>query len=295
MEVLTNKNNKIPNFIGESNFAREMRNLISSVSSDCASILLAGEKGTGKKLFSQNVHLATEKNLHNFVEINCKAFDSQIIKEIFNSYYFIENKETRITLFVNFIEDLDFECQQLLFNLINSFKQKQLNIKIISSTQISPETLKEKINKELFFSISTIVLNFIPLRNRKEDIIPISNYYVEKFNRGSGLRLSGFTQNAIEALQNNFWCGNADELINCIQHAFIVCSNKIIDCSDLNLEQNDFMNTEQTLKTAVDSFKHDFVKAVLQANGWNQTKTAKVLGIQRTYVIRLMNELQIRK
>ena len=295
MEENTNKISKVPQIAGVSNFVNEIKQLIDSVSEKTFSVCLYGEKGTGKKLFAQTVHLKTSKNLRNFVEINCRSFDENTINELLQSYAQLDSVDSKITLFVNYIEELSAGSQSVFLDAVKSFSAKQLNLQIISSTEYSQDKLKEVLNGELLFYLKNIQLNFIPLRNRKEDIIPVSNYYLERFNKGSGLKLQGFTNAAIQALQDNFWTGNADELINCIQHAFIVCKTKTIDCADLTLGTNSMEKLDMTLKDAVDGFKRDYITKVLEANNWNQTKTAKVLGIQRTYVIKLINELQIKK
>ena len=103
---------------------------------------------------------------------------------------------------------------------------------------------------------------------------------------------------------NHFWLGNADELINSVQRAFIVGQEPVIKAVDLGLESEASVENfspieteldDKSLKSAVDLFKKEYVTKILEENGWNQTKTAQILGIQRTYVIRLMNELNIRK
>ena len=141
------------------------------------------------------------------------------------------------------------------------------------------------------------------MRQRKEDIIPIAETYLKKFAKKSGLSFKAFSDGAKKAMLENFWQGNADELINAVQRAFIVGEPEIIIESDLGfvtesstvVETIENVGEDRTLKTAVDAFKREYLIKILEENGWNQTKTAAVLGIQRTYVIRLMNELHIRR
>ena len=116
---------------------------------------------------------------------------------------------------------------------------------------------------------------------------------------------TSYSEGAKEALVSHFWQGNADELINAVQRAFIVGEPPVISETDLGLaeaglssavnETVDGMGEDKSLKTAIDSFKKEYLTKILEENDWNQTKTAAVLGIQRTYVIRLMNELHIRR
>ena len=125
-----------------------------------------------------------------------------------------------------------------------------------------------------------------------------------KFSKKSGLKFTSFSEGAKKAMLENFWQGNADELINAVQRAFIVGKPPVINESDLGLasgtpaldetvEAVGKADGDKSLKTAVDAFKREYIIRILSENGWNQTKAATVLGIQRTYVIRLMNELHI--
>ena len=157
---------------------------------------------------------------------------------------------------------------------------------------------------ELYTRLSTVVLNVPPLRQRTEDIIPIAQAYLMRFSRKSGLGFTEFSEGAKAAMLSNFWQGNADELINAVQRAFIVGKPPVINESDLGfmlgtpavgetVEAVGKDGGDKSLKTAVDAFKREYIIRILSENGWNQTKAAAVLGIQRTYVIRLMNELHI--
>jgi len=178
-------------------------------------------------------------------------------------------------------------------------------IKLITSTEVSLDNRvsEGKFSSELYYRLNAVVLNVIPLRQRKEDILPIADSCMKTFSKKSGYGFTQFSESAITALENNFWVGNVDELFNAIQRAFIVGNPPVIKSSDLGFTAEDsaIKNVtevdlqDKSLKNALDSFKREYLIKILEENGWNQTKTARVLGIQRTYVIRLMNELQIRR
>ena len=142
----------------------------------------------------------------------------------------------------------------------------------------------------------------LPLNQRREDIIPIAEEYLQSFARKSGMKFTGFTEECKHRMLNNKWVGNIDQLINGIQRAFIVGKPPLIKTTDLGISQIEsfFVAFEdilenKSLKVAIDTFKKEYVTRILEENDWNQTKAAKELEIQRTYVIRLMNELDIRK
>lgn len=292
-------------FAGLSDFANQMRDLIENLSKDNASVLLIGERGTGKRLISQHIHYKAAGNFGYYFEINCKSFDKQQIMEAFSTVQNLIALNQKITLFLSFVDELSDEMQQVFKTFLQKTSKKSLNIKIICSVENS---LEEKVSRgyflpDLYYRLNSVVLNVLPLRQRREDIIPIAQTYLKSFSKKSGYNFTDFSEDACFSMKNCIWAGNADELINAVQRAFIIGTPPVINSSDLgifnsrnffddNMQKN---NESKTLKNAIETFKKEYITKILEENGWNQTKTAKVLGIQRTYVIKLINELNIQK
>lgn len=299
-------NKNIVPFAGASAFTKEMTALIQTLSKNNSSVLLIGERGSGKRLIAQHIHYSIAKSFGYFFEVNCKSFNQNQILDAFETVNKLITYEQRITLFVSFVDELNAAVQNAFLELIKKTSSKGLDIKIICSVESS---LEERVNEgkflsDLYYRLNAIVLNVLPLRQRKEDILPIAESYLKVFSKKSGYKFTNFSNTAKSAMLKHFWVGNADELINSVQRAFIVGEVPVIKAIDLGLEnENPVENSspietdlqDKSLKTAIDMFKKEYVTKILEENGWNQTKTAKILGIQRTYVIRLMNELDIRK
>jgi len=298
---------KVTPFAGQSSFAKEISSLMQTLSVNNASVLLIGERGTGKRLIAQHIHYSAAGNLGYFFEINCRSFTEAQILGAFETVSRLIAYDQKITLFVCFADRLTITLQNAFLELIKKVTEKNLNFRIISSVE---KPLEEAVKagaflSELYCRLNSVVLNILPLRQRKEDILPIAQSYLESFSKKSGLNFTSYSEGAKEALVSHFWQGNADELINAVQRAFIVGEPPVITETDLGLaeaglnsavnETVDGMGEDKSLKTAIDSFKKEYLTKVLEENDWNQTKTAAVLGIQRTYVIRLMNELHIRR
>ena len=298
---------KVTSFAGQSAFAKEIGTLVQTLSKNNASVLLIGERGTGKRLIAQHIHFSSAGNLGYFFEINCRSFTEAQILAAFETVSRLVAYEQKITLFVCFADRLTAALQNAFLELIKKVTEKNLNFRIISSVE---KPLEEAVKagaflSELYCRLNSVVLNILPLRQRKEDILPIAQSYLESFSKKSGFNFTSYSEGAKEALVSHFWQGNADELINAVQRAFIVGEPPVITETDLGLaeaglnsavnETVDGMGEDKSLKTAIDSFKKEYLTKVLEENDWNQTKTAAVLGIQRTYVIRLMNELHIRR
>lgn len=292
-------------FAGQSSFAKEINTLVQTLSKNNASVMLVGERGTGKRLTAQHVHFSAAGNLGYFFEVNCRSFSEAQIIEAFETVSKLIAYDQKITLFVCYADKLSLKMQNAFLEFMKKTSEKGLNFKVITSVEVPlEEQVKEgAFLSDLFCRLNSVVLNFLPLRQRAEDIMPIAESYLAKFAKKSGLAFNAFSDGAKKAMLGNFWQGNADELINAVQRAFIVGEPPLISESDLGfasesttiLETIEKVGDDRTLKTAVDSFKREYLIKTLEENGWNQTKTAAVLGIQRTYVIRLMNELNIRR
>lgn len=292
-------------FAGQSSFAKEINTLVQTLSKNNASVMLVGERGTGKRLTAQHIHFSVAGNLGYFFEVNCRSFSEAQIIEAFETVSKLIAYDQKITLFVCYADKLSLKMQNAFLEFMKKTSEKGLNFKVITSVEVPlEEQVKEgAFLSDLFCRLNSVVLNFLPLRQRAEDIMPIAESYLAKFAKKSGLAFNAFSDGAKKAMLGNFWQGNADELINAVQRAFIVGEPPLISESDLGfasesttiLETIEKVGDDRTLKTAVDSFKREYLIKTLEENSWNQTKTAAVLGIQRTYVIRLMNELNIRR
>ena len=309
---MNNFGGKITPLIGDSDFTHNICNLISTISKNFASVLLIGERGSGKRLIAQHIHNAfaldsqiNSFNKKDFYEINCKSFSESDIRLVFGGISRFVPEGKKVTLFVNFVNELSAQLQVDFYNTIIKARENGVNLKIICSSEINFEedVLSGKFSTDLYYLINSVVLNTQPLRLRKDDILPIAEYYRELFKKQSGLDFVQFSDMAKEELTLQYWKGNIDELINSIQRAFLVGNEKIIKTADLGLVSSTSVNADVTgygledksLKNAINSFKKDYVTKVLEENDWNQTKTARILGIQRTYVIKLINELGIKK
>ena len=292
----------IPELAGNSKFTKNLKGIVKSISESPVPVFLCGERGPGKRLFSQKVHLSYAEDFKNFFEINCRVFEDEGIKKVLEKIKSLSSNE-KTTLFINNLNLLS-QDMQVLFKQTYLDELLEKKIKIITSSEVEIQDNRElHFNSDLYFRLSVVKLNFLPLRQRQEDILPIAEFYLKKFKRDSGLKFTSFSESCKKSLMDYFWKGNCDELINSIQRAFILGDEGTISFSDLGLNVQDnnskqitdnFENLEdRTLKTVTDNFKKQYLIKVLEENGWNQTKTARVLGIQRTYVVKLINDFNI--
>jgi len=293
-------NYRITELVGESDFINNIKKTIEKVAQNNAAVLLCGESGTGKRLIAQNIHSAAgpKQSKSDFYEINCKVADDANFKMIINGLARFIPAEKKVTLFINHIDELNPELQKYFLESIRQIRNHELRIKIICSCEVNLELLvnQQEFLSDLYYQLNTIVINTIPLRQRTEDILPIAEYYRNLFALQSGIKLLNFAENAKKEMMNQFWKGNVDELINAVQKAFMIGEEPVIKIGDLGITSEvDYEMPTLPLHDAIEQFKKKYITKVLEENGWNQTKTAQILGIQRTYVIKLIKEYEIRK
>ena len=290
---------------GESQFVQELKKISLVLCKNNASVLLKGERGTGKRQFALLVHLQGKNNPEDFFELNCRVYSEGEAERFFDlvsqlpSYDFLGK-----TVFISNADNLSAPLQEKLLMLLKGIREERKNLRFIFSTEVNIEDKIEQglFSQDLYQLISTVPVNMLPLRQRKDDILPIANYYFAKCSAFYGAGFKGFSEDALEVMKDYFWPGNVAELKNAVERAFITGQPPYIKTSDMAIGSTGDVGSvplgaddDKTLKAAVNAFKKSYVTKILEENNWNQTKTAKVLGIQRTYVIRLIDELQIRK
>lgn len=209
--------------------------------------------------------------------------------------------------------------QDKQFERVGSSETISVDVRIIAATNRNlAEMVKNgTFREDLFFRLNVLPIRIPPLRARKEDIIPIANAFLQTYSIETGKTYKSFSQSACDALESYRWPGNIRELENAVARACIIGNPPVIQTSDLRLFVNDefvdtnipesnktdeivnkitvFDKSDRSLKAAQERFKRAYVINILDECGWNQTKASKIMGIQRTYVSRLINELNIRE
>lgn len=224
-------------------------------------------------------------------------------------FSFIE-KFSSCTLFLDKIELLKPDLQEKLVLLISAGYFEKQNVKLVLGTEIGIVKLSEisGFNQDLLFKMNQVPVKLVEINDRKDDILPLAEYFLAIEKTRTGKLVSGFSDSAREALVNHYWAGLESELKNAVERAVLLCEGETIGAKDLGLSSDTDDSTvekiagdiacgtdeDKTLKNAVDLFKRAYIKRLLEQNGNNQTKVAKILNIQRTYVSRLLNELHIR-
>jgi len=297
----------------------EKLEIIDRVAKTDSSVLILGESGVGKELFAEQIHLRSPRRNEAFVRVNCAALpegllESELFGHIKGAFTdAVQNRRGRFeiadggTIFLDEIGDLPLKLQAKLLRVIQerSFEKlgsdtsQTVDVRILAATNRDIENLVEKgeFRSDLYYRLNVLPIYIPPLRQRPEDILELAQFFLKKFSRETKKQFNGFSDEAMEVILSYAWPGNVRELENCIERSCVIGKESWIQVKDLLLHGNQGhevqSSEERSLKSAITVFKKHFIKKVLEDNNWNQTETAKTLDIQRTYLSRLLKELDI--
>jgi Nif-specific regulatory protein len=306
--------------IAKSPVILEKIEIIDRVAKTDSSVLILGESGVGKELFAEQIHLRSPRSKAPFIRVNCAALPEGLLEsELFGHVKgaftgAIQTRRGRFelanggTIFLDEIGDLPLQLQakllrviqQKTFEKVGSEVSVTVNVRILAATNrdIEAQVEKGEFRSDLYYRLNVLPIYVPPLRQRPEDIPELADFFLKKCIRETKRQFAGFSNEALEAMLSYSWPGNIRELENCIERACVIGKNSWIRKEDLFLKSGNESGAEEgegdrNLKTAINVFKTHFIQKVLEENNWNQTEAAKALDIQRTYLSRLIKELDI--
>lgn len=317
-------------FIGKSAVIADLARVADAAAQTTSSVLITGESGVGKELFAEQLHLRSPRRDKPFVRVNCAALSQALLEdELFGhakgAYTdACECRKGRFemadggTLFLDEIGEIPLELQAKLlraiqdkkFERVGSSETISVDARIVCATNKDLELMvKEgKFRDDLFYRLNVVPLRIPPLRERRDDIKPLADYFLQKFSGETKKSFKGFSEDAQTVLYNYYWPGNVRELENSIERACVLGTPPFINAQNLQLPLESSGEAEETvsqkgfvpqsgltLKDAMNEFKRYYVESVLHTTGGKQADVAKALGIQRTYLSRLLVELGIRQ
>ena len=306
-------------FVSGSKVIDEKLKLVDKIAATDSSVLILGESGVGKELFAEQIHIRSRRADGPFIRVNCAALPEHLLEsELFGHVKgaFTDATSDRRgrfelanggTIFLDEIGDMPYNLQSkllrvlqhMVFEKVGASEPTNVNVRVLAATNKDIETAIEegKFRKDLYYRLNVLPFYIPPLRERIEDIQILADFFLEKFNRELKRSIHGYSNDAVEALMSYSWPGNVRELENVIERSVVICDDEFIRSKHLLLvsslnENNEYEN--KNLKDALNTFKRHFIQKALEANSWNQTETASKLGIQRTYLSRLIKELDIK-
>lgn len=328
--ILIKENRKLKNdsskfiMLGNSPAMKQISETIDRVARTEARVLITGENGTGKELVARAIHNQSNRKDKPFIEVNCAAIPNELIEsELFGhekgSFTGAVNQRLGKfelanggTLFLDEIGDMSPQAQAKVLRAIEDSKIERVgggkkidvDVRILAATNknLFDEIEKGNFREDLFHRLNVIPLYVPPLRERKEDIPILVNYFAEEYTKKNGLTPKKFDNDAIKLIQNQPFSGNVRELKNLVERILIlvgepvIYDNHIVKLLNPGKAVNEsFIDSTGSFQEFKEKAEKAFILKQLESNGWNISKTAEILDIQRSHLYGKMKKYGIEK
>jgi DNA-binding NtrC family response regulator len=286
---------------------QEVVRTVERIAPSDVAVLITGESGTGKEVIADLVHTLSPRSKNKIIKINCAALPRELIEsELFGSVKgaFTGAHSDREglfrqaeggTLFLDEISEMPIDTQSKLLRVLQDQKVRpvggktdyQTNCRIVAATNRRPEeAIKDgKLREDLFYRISAISVHLPPLRDRRDDIMPLANSFLKRFSAQANRSISGFKPDAIDRLTAFDWPGNIRQLQNEIQRAVLLSEGGEVAAADLSITNVKVPSAsgEETDSnfTLLEGVERNAIIQTLKETGGNKLETAKRLGIGR--------------
>ncbi|HXE91059.1 MAG TPA: sigma-54 dependent transcriptional regulator [Terriglobales bacterium] len=296
-----------PDLVGQSAAMRRVLDAIETVAPTDATVLITGESGTGKELVARTVHAMGPRRFHPMVVIHCGALTETLLeselfgheKGAFTGAQYRKKGKFEVaeggTVFLDEIGDISLKTQTDLLRVlqereivrVGGTQPIRVDFRCIAATNRSLEKLIEErvFRPDLYYRLNVFRIEIPPLRERREDIPLLVDHFVRKFSLSMNKRIHRVVPEAIALLEQQEWPGNVRELENAVERAMVVAQEPELRVQDFLLKPAPGLNEPRTLEDA----ERIHILRVLEQCGWNQTRAADVLGIDR---VTLHNKLK---
>lgn len=302
--------------VGKSAAIADVIRQAEKVAATDVAVLINGETGTGKEVFAQAIHSASRRSGEAFLALNCSAFSRELLESELFGYKAgaftgaVKDKRGLLeeanhgTVFLDEIGEMALELQAKLLRVLETgefvkvgdTKTTRVDVRILSATNrnLKEEIANGRFREDLYFRLSVFRIELPPLRQRKEDILPLARHFIERYAQQIGRPAPALSSEAKDLFLSYPWPGNVREMMNAVEHALIVCDSEITS-RDLPI---DMLSADASSAAADDSFdlksveRRHIVKVLRHTHG-NKTETARLLKIGLTTLYRKIEEYGI--
>jgi two-component system nitrogen regulation response regulator NtrX len=286
-------------------------------------VLIHGENGTGKEVVARAIYKQSKRSQGPFVEVNCAAIPEELIEsELFGHEKGAFTGATQMrrgkfdlahqgTLFLDEIGDMSLSTQAKIlrvlqeqrFQRVGGNRYIQVDVRVIAATNqnLEEEIRAGRFREDLYHRLNVIPIDVPPLRERLEDIPLLVEEFVEEFAKLRGYPRRKFSPEVMKAFEEYSWPGNVRELKNVVERLLILARSHVVELEDLRppvwfgpREKPKTPSFPQTLKEAREAFEKAFIEEKLEEFGWNISRTAEAIGLDRSHLHKKMRELGIR-
>ncbi len=304
--------------VGESKAIQKCINMAEKVADSKAAVLLTGESGTGKELFAHLIHDRGQRQNKPFISVSCGALPASILeRELFGhekgAFTGADSQKIGLfeaahtgTLFLDELGELPLDMQVKLLRVVQeeSFirlggtETIKVDVRLITATNrdLDKEVREGNFRQDLFYRVNVIKITLPPLREKLEDISDLLTYFLKK-HRPENQPIKKVGKGLVSHLMSYSWPGNIRELENSVERAIVLSDDEELLPEAFPFETSQApieLNVGSSLKEASDSFRRTFISNTLKSTGGNRTKAAQILDVQRSYLSRLIKELEIK-
>jgi two-component system response regulator HydG len=305
----------LEHIVGRSACLRELLDRVVRVAPTDATILLSGESGTGKELIARALHAASRRSDKPFVPVNCAAITETLLEsELFGHARGAFTGATRArrglfeeasggTLFIDEIGETAPGCQAKLLRAIQEGEIRRVgeslpvnvDVRVIaaSNQNLVVAVAEKRFREDLFYRLNVVPLRVPPLRERREDVPPLAQHFLEQYAKRTGERKT-LTPTALQKLVEYPWPGNVRELENMIEQAAALAPHATLSDADIRFEVADLGlggRTAQTLAEAVETAERRAIENALARSGGDLARVAKELAVSSTTLWRKMKRI----
>ncbi len=303
------------NLIGKSAKMKRVMMQVAQAAKSDAVVYITGESGTGKELIARNLQLASNRAEGPFIAINCAAIPENLLESELFGYQkgaFTDAHQNKMglfaqahggTFFLDEISEMPLNMQAKLLRLLEEKTVQPIGARVplkvdarilaASNKNLEEEVQKGNFREDLFYRIHVIVIKLPPLRERKEDIPLLAGYFLEKYAKQTGKKITGFSASASQKLLRHHWPGNVRELENTIESAVAMADKNVIT-EDLILQMHPSADEGlKSLKDAKKDFEKDYLLQLITLTGGNVTEAAKLAGKYRADLYELLKKYKL--
>jgi len=305
---------KPDNLIGESHEMRKIYELINTVAGADTTVLINGESGTGKELVAKAIHINSSRKYFPMITVNCAALTETLLEsELFGhergaftgAQYKRKGKFELADNGTIFLDEIGLVSAKTQIDLLRVIESKQFtrvggndlissNFRVICATNESLESLVKAgtFREDLYYRLNVFSITIPPLRDRKDDIVLLAEYFLKKFADGMNRNIKSISKEAMEFLLNYSWPGNVRELENAIERAVVMRRSGEIKPDDLPFNIHAHQTDEDEGLSMIEK-KH--IIKMLEKYNFNISKVSKVLGIDRVTLYNKMSKYNIER
>jgi DNA-binding NtrC family response regulator len=303
--------------IGQSEEIERVKRMILKVAGSSSTVLIRGESGSGKERVARAIHKASPRRNEIFQAVNCAAINENLLeselfgheKGSFTGAHTQKKGQFEVadhgSLFLDEIGDLSVPMQAKILRVlqerevmrVGGTRPIKVDVRVIAATNRDLEAMVKdgRFREDLYYRLNIIPINLPPLRNRRDDIALLIEFFTNKHSRNAQRKIKGLTASARNLLMNYSWPGNVRQLESAIERAILLCEGDELSVEDLPLEirqesspSNSFNFKLPPEGISFEDLEKSLITQAMEQTGWNITRAAKLLGLSfRTLQYRL--------